>query len=138
MASVVETKGQTPLGQRDSERLPVSGNDKTVSGNGKTRDATVGDPVSAGPIIRMPRAERIFPRLASRKETDPPWRRKLSTPMFSIAIVLLIILFPVLIPAAVTAVHVIAEAGQRRLGDGVGSNGGQSVSHEHTRLAAVA
>ena len=123
----------------------MSGNDKTVSGNGKTRDGTVGDPVSAGPIIRMPRAERIFPRLASRKLTDPPWRRKLSTPMFSIAIVLLIILFPVLIPAAVTAIHAIAEAGQRRRerianspGDGVGSNGGQSVSHEHTRLAAVA
>ena len=123
----------------------MSGNDKTVSGNGKTRDGTIGDPVSAGPVIRMPRAERIFPRLASRKETDPPWRRKLSTPMFSIAIVLLIILFPVLIPAAVTAVHTIAEAGQRRreriansLGDGVGSNGGQSVSREHTRLAAVA
>src|ERR1700733_13631976 len=65
--------------------------------------------------------------------------------MFSIAIVFFIILFPVLIPAAVAAIHAIAEAGQRRreriansLGDGVGSNGGQSVSHEHTRLAAVA
>ena len=64
--------------------------------------------------------------------------------MFSIAIVFLIILFPVLIPAAVTAIHAIADARQRRreriaspLGDGVGSIGGQSVSHEHTRLAAV-
>jgi len=60
MASVVETGGHTPVGQRDSERLPVSGNDKTVSGNGKIRDRTVGDPVSAGPFIRMPRAERFF------------------------------------------------------------------------------
>jgi hypothetical protein len=63
--------------------------------------------------------------------------------MFSIAIVLLIILFPVLVPAAVTAIHAIAEACQRRrerianLGDGVGSIGGQSISHEHTRRAAV-
>ena len=34
--------------------------------------------------------------------------------MFPIAIVFFIILFPVLIPAAVTAIHAIAEAGQRR------------------------
>jgi hypothetical protein len=60
MASVVETRGHTPAGQRDSERLHVSGNDKNVSGNGKTRDGTLGDPVSAGLIIRIPRAERIF------------------------------------------------------------------------------
>ena len=64
--------------------------------------------------------------------------------MFSIAIILLIILFPVLVPAAVTAIHAIAETGQRRreriansLGDGVGSIGGQSISHEHTRQVAV-
>jgi hypothetical protein len=65
--------------------------------------------------------------------------------MFSIAIVLLVILFPLLIPAAVTATHAITEAGQRRreqiansLGDGVGPIGGQPISHEHTRRAAVA
>jgi hypothetical protein len=65
--------------------------------------------------------------------------------MFSIAIVFLIILFPVLIPAAVTAIHTIDEARQRRpertansLRDGVGSIGGQSISHQHTRRAAVA
>jgi hypothetical protein len=64
--------------------------------------------------------------------------------MFSIAIFLLIILFPVLIPAAVTAIHAIAEAGKRRrertvnsLGDGVGPIGEQSISHEHTRRAAA-
>jgi hypothetical protein len=64
--------------------------------------------------------------------------------MFSIAIFLLIILFPVLMPAAVHAIHAIAEARQRRreriansLSDGVGSIGGQSISHEHTRRAAV-
>ena len=122
----------------------MSGNGKNVSGNGKTRDGTVVDPVSAGPIIRMPRAGEFF-HDSLHKFTDPPWRRKLSTLMFSIAIILLIILFPVLIPAAVAAIHAIAEAGQRRreriansLGDGVGSNGGQSISHQHTRLAAVA
>jgi hypothetical protein len=61
MASVVETKGHTWASQRDSDRdSPVSGNDKTVSGNGKTRDSTLDDPVSAGPIIRMPRAERFL------------------------------------------------------------------------------
>jgi hypothetical protein len=64
--------------------------------------------------------------------------------MFPIAIVFLIILFPVLIPAAVTAIHAVTEAGQRRreriassLGDGVGSIGGQSISHEYTHQAAV-
>ena len=60
MASVVETRGHTAVGERDSERLPRVGNDKNVSGNGKTRDSTLDDPVSAGRIIRMPRAERIF------------------------------------------------------------------------------
>ena len=60
IASVVETRGHTGVGQRDSERLPVSGNDKNESGTGKTRGSTRDDPVSAGPIIRMPRAERIF------------------------------------------------------------------------------
>jgi hypothetical protein len=45
-----------PLGQRDSERLPVSGNDKTVSGNGKTRDGTVGDP-----FLRDPSSECLAP-----------------------------------------------------------------------------
>jgi hypothetical protein len=64
--------------------------------------------------------------------------------MFSIAIVLLIVLFPVLVPAVVTAVGAIAAARQRRpertansLGDGVGSIGWQSISHEHPHRAAV-
>jgi hypothetical protein len=65
--------------------------------------------------------------------------------MFPIVVVLLIILFPVLIPAAVTAIHVIAEAGQRRrerianaLGNGVSSVGGQPIPHERTRRAVAA
>jgi hypothetical protein len=65
--------------------------------------------------------------------------------MFPIVVVLLIIFFPVLIPAAVTATHAIAEAGQRRrerianaLGDGVSSVGGQSISHEGNRRAVAA
>ena len=55
--------------------------------------------------------------------------------MFSIAIFLLIVLFPVLIPVSVHAIHAIAEASQRRrewiansLGDGVGSIGGKSIA----------
>jgi hypothetical protein len=44
MASVVETRGHTAVGQRDSERLPVSENGKNVSGIGKTRDGTVSPP----------------------------------------------------------------------------------------------
>jgi hypothetical protein len=59
MAPVVETRGHTPVGQRDSNQVPVSGNDKSMSGV-KTRDSTLDDPVSAGPFIRIPRAERIF------------------------------------------------------------------------------
>ena len=64
--------------------------------------------------------------------------------MFTIAIVLLIVLFPVLVPAAVTAVGAIADTRERRperiadsLGVGVGSIGGQSISNEHARRAAV-
>jgi hypothetical protein len=64
--------------------------------------------------------------------------------MFTITKVLLIVLFPVLVPAAVTAVGAIADARERRperiansLGDGVGSIGGQPISHEHARRAAV-
>jgi hypothetical protein len=71
-------------------------------------------------------------------------RRKLSTPMFSIAIFVLMVLSPVLVPAAITAFHAVAAARQRSrqriansLGDGVGSIGGQSISHEHTHQAAV-
>jgi hypothetical protein len=60
MASVVETGGSHPGRSARFGATPVSGNDKTVSGNGKIRDGTVGDPVSAGPFIRMPRAERFF------------------------------------------------------------------------------
>ena len=64
--------------------------------------------------------------------------------MFSIAIFLLIVLSPVLIPVSVHAIHAIAEASQRRrewiansLGDGVGAIGEQSISHENTGPVAV-
>jgi hypothetical protein len=147
IASVLETRGHTPVGQRDSERLPVSGNDKNVSRNGKTRDGTVDDPVlrdHSSEFLAPSEFSGDFPRLASRKLTDPSWRRKLSRPMFPIAIFLLIILFPVLIPASVHAIHAIAEASQRRreriansLGDGVGAIGEQSISHENTGPVAV-
>jgi hypothetical protein len=114
-----------------------------VSGNGKTRDGIIDDPV-----LRDPSSEFLVPSGFSAtcftKINRSALRRKLSTPMFSIAVVVLIVLFPVLVPAAVTAVGAIADARQRRperiansLGDGVGSIGGQSISHEHTRRAAV-
>jgi hypothetical protein len=56
----------------------------------------------------------------------------------------LIVLFPIFIPAAVTAVGAITNARQPRreriansLDDGLGPIGGQSISHEHRRQAAV-
>jgi hypothetical protein len=141
MASVIETRGHTPVGQRDSDRL-LSGNDKNMSENVKTRDGTVDDPVSAGPFIRIPRAERISTTRFT-KINRSALRRKLSTPMFSIAIFLLMVMSPVLIPAAITAFHAIARQRRREriaysLGDGAGSVGGQPISHDHTRRAAVA
>ena len=144
MASVVETGGHTPVGQRDSERLPCR---EMIKPCRETARSATAQPAIL--FLRDPSSECLAPSdfFATRftKSNRSALRRKLSTPMFSIAVVLLVILFPLLIPAAVTATHAITEAGQRRreqiansLGDGVGPIGGQPISLEHTRRAAVA
>jgi hypothetical protein len=74
-----------------------------------------------------------FARLASSKLTNPP-AKKAEYTMFSIAIVLFIILFPVLIPAGVSTAGAITDARQRRreriryaLGNGARSVVKQSI-----------
>jgi hypothetical protein len=114
-----------------------------VSRNDKTRDGIIDNPVSAGPFIRIPCAERIF-RDSLHENSPIRLAEKAECTHASIAIGLLIILSPIFIPAAVTAVGAITNARQPRrerianpLGDGVGPIGGQSISHEHPRQAAV-
>ena len=65
--------------------------------------------------------------------------------MFSIAIFVLVVLSPVLIPAAITAFHAIAAARQRsrqRIASSLVTVSdllvGKPIPHEHTRRAAVA
>lgn len=84
--------------------MGVSGNDKSMSETVKTLFGTVDDPVSSGTLHPVRHTRKQIIRLA----------KKVEYTMFSIAIVVLIIVFPVLIPAAVSSVRAIADARQRR------------------------
>jgi hypothetical protein len=60
-----------PVGRRRSNQLPVSGNDKSMSETVKTRDGTIDDSVSAGPLIRIQRPSVSNEQVSHRIPTDP-------------------------------------------------------------------